>query len=1170
MMEAVNHMRSPVQRGRAPLSLAIFCATFLLLPRAAVGQQPQESSTAEAQTQPTTATQPAVPQPSLSVSELQLQLKQAQDAADLTDDLKSRVAGLYTQAIQQLEIAEQWVAKAAEYETERQKAPETLGAIQAELATPLGEPTPDAPAEATRADLEQRLRQVQSDLEAEKKTLADWERERDRRTTRRKEIPDLLTAAKTRLQTLTEAPTTPEAEQPAVVRLAQQALSQTRRLAVEREIQAYNSELLSYDARRDLLQARLDRSARRVGHFERLLSAWQQLVQERARRESELALREAREQLKRAHPAIRPLAEEREQLALKSKELQTESKQLDARVAETEALLAQVSQDFDKITRRVNATGLTNAIGQLLRKHRGNLPSLRPFERNLRQRKDRISAVQLAMMELEDRRSELLDVEPIVADVMASVVPDTGEAQRAMIRQASEETLVGVRADTDSLLKDYDRLFDRLVDLDTKEGDLVATIERFEEYADEKILWIKSGALPDLTDIRYGQEALTWLLDPTNWSDVIKSVVGTFRANAGAMLAGLVMLIMIWLASPRLARLVREAGEAVASPLRDSMGRTFGVLLATAGLSVRWPATLWFCGWVIASPYNATDFSKAVASGLSTAAVIVLTLQSLRQLARRNGLAEKHFGWNTRALKLLKRHIAWLTAALVPTFFVVATVDAQAVETAKGSLGRLAFIVAFGAIALFVQRILRPAGPILGPVPGRRAEGVLYRLRRVWYLVALALPISLMITAVLGYFYTALYLGVRVIVTVWLLLGLIVVQALVDRWLLLQTRRRAIAEARERAAQRRQQQEGESAAPAEHEAITIPDEKLDVAAINKQTLQLVRVTLVVVGIAALWGIWAEALPALGVFREVTIWNITEQVSETVTAAEDDTQVREFTRMIPITLADLGLAILVALITIVAVKNIPGLLEITILQRLPIDAGGRFAATAITRYAITVVGVIIAFAQIGVGWSKVQWLVAAMTVGLGFGLQEIFANLISGLLLLFERPIRIGDTVTVDEINGTVTRIRTRATTIVGWDRKELIIPNKEFITGRVVNWTLSDSILRVIVPVGIAYGSNTQLAREVMTRIVHEHPNVLADPPPRVLFVGFGDSSLNFEARAYVGTIDHYLSTIDEITNAVDQEFRKAGIEIAFPQRDIHVRSIRDALPVARGKRDVD
>ncbi len=1154
-------MRFQIQTRRKKWLQLVF-ALALCLPSVAAGQQPQGLGAGDAQTQPAAATQPAVPQPLLSASELQLQLKQAQDAVDLSEDARSKAVNLFTQAIQQLEIAEQWAAKAVECETDRQKAPEALSAIQAELLTPLGEPIPNIPAGAVRADLEQGLRQVQSDLEAEKKSLADWERERDRRTTRRKEIPDLLTAAKSRLQSLAETTAGPEAEQPAVVRSAQQALSQARRLAVDREIEAYNSELLNYDARRDLLQARLDRATRRVSHLEKLHVAWQNLVQETARKESELALREAREQLKRAHPAIRPLAEEREQLALRAKALQAESKEVDTRVAETEALLTQVGQDFDKITRRVNATGLTNAIGQLLQNHRGNLPGLRPSERSLRQRKDRINAADLAMMELEERRSELMKVDAIVADIMASVEAGTSEQQRTMIRQAAEEAVVTLRTDTDSLRKDYDRLFDKLVDLDSKGRDLVDTINRFEEYVNEKILWIKSGALPNGADIRRGQEAIVWLLDPASWGDVIKSVSGAFLANLGSILAGLAALFLIWMASPRLLRLVREAGETVTKPSKDNMGRTIGVLFATAGLTLRWPATLWFAGRMIASPYDATDFSRAIASGLSATAVIVLTLQSLRQLARHNGLAEKHFRWNTRSLTLLKRHIAWLTAVLVPTFFIFTTLNAQGTEAAKDSLGRLAFVLAFLAIALFVQRVLRPAGRILGPVLQRQTGSSLYRLRHIWYLVALALPISLVIAAVSGYYYTSLYLGMRFLESVWLLLGLTVLRALVERWLLLQTRHRAIVEARERAALRRQQKEGESSAPTEPELITALEEKLDVAAINKQTLQLVRVTLTAVGIVALLGIWAEALPALGVFREVTLWTITQQASEAVPTADGNMHVNEYTKAIPITLANLGLAGLVALITVVAVKNIPGLLEITILQRLPMDAGGRFAATAITRYVITVVGTILVFSEIGVGWSEVQWLVAAMTVGLGFGLQEIFANLVSGLMLLFERPIRIGDTVTVGDINGTVTRIRTRATTIVGWDRKELIIPNKEFITGRVVNWTLSDSTLRLIVPVGIAYGSNTQLAREVLARIANDHPNVLEDPAPRIMFSNFGDSSLNFEVRVFIATIDHYLSTIDEITDAIDQEFRKAGIEIAFPQRDIHVRSIREALPI--------
>jgi potassium efflux system protein len=264
----------------------------------------------------------------------------------------------------------------------------------------------------------------------------------------------------------------------------------------------------------------------------------------------------------------------------------------------------------------------------------------------------------------------------------------------------------------------------------------------------------------------------------------------------------------------------------------------------------------------------------------------------------------------------------------------------------------------------------------------------------------------------------------------------------------------------------------------------------------------------------------------------------------------------------VTLQDLLLALLILAITFVAARNIPGLLEIAILQRLPLKAGERYAIVTVAKYTITVVGLVIGFGAIGIGWAKVQWLAAAMVVGLGFGLQEIFANFVSGLILLFERPIRLGDTVTVGDVTGEVTRIQIRATTITDWNRKELVIPNKAFVTGQVINWTLSDSTLRVIITVGIAYGSDTQLAEEILSKIAHENRLVLEQPKPKALFVEFGESSLNFELRVFVSSVDYLLKVRHQLHKSIDQEFRAAGIEIAFPQRDIHVRSIRDALPV--------
>jgi potassium efflux system protein len=246
--------------------------------------------------------------------------------------------------------------------------------------------------------------------------------------------------------------------------------------------------------------------------------------------------------------------------------------------------------------------------------------------------------------------------------------------------------------------------------------------------------------------------------------------------------------------------------------------------------------------------------------------------------------------------------------------------------------------------------------------------------------------------------------------------------------------------------------------------------------------------------------------------------------------------------------------------VLASRNLPGLLELAVLQRLPMDHGGRNAITTVSRYVLVLSGIVIACNTVGISWGNVQWLAAALTVGLGFGLQEIFANFISGLIILFERPVRIGDVITIDGVSGSVSRIQMRATTITDWDRKEYIVPNKEFVTGKVLNWTLSDKVNRVVVNVGVAYGTNTEAALQIMQSIADSHPNLLPDPPPVVSFEGFGDSCLNLVLRCYLPNLDHRLKVTTELHSTIHQRFSEAGIEIPFPQRDLHVRATAETL----------
>ncbi|MEQ5209252.1 mechanosensitive ion channel domain-containing protein, partial [Proteus sp. fly-1067] len=182
--------------------------------------------------------------------------------------------------------------------------------------------------------------------------------------------------------------------------------------------------------------------------------------------------------------------------------------------------------------------------------------------------------------------------------------------------------------------------------------------------------------------------------------------------------------------------------------------------------------------------------------------------------------------------------------------------------------------------------------------------------------------------------------------------------------------------------------------------------------------------------------------AFSFLENIRLWDVTSTVNGVDTVQ-------------PITMGSIFIAILIIIVTTQLVRNLPALLELAVLQHLDLTPGTGYAISTLTKYSLTIIGTIVGFSMLGIDWSKLQWLIAAMGVGLGFGLQEIFANIISGLMILFEKPIRIGDTVTIRNLTGSITKINTRATTLTDWDRKEIIVPNKAFITEQFINWSLS-------------------------------------------------------------------------------------------------------------------
>ena len=403
--------------------------------------------------------------------------------------------------------------------------------------------------------------------------------------------------------------------------------------------------------------------------------------------------------------------------------------------------------------------------------------------------------------------------------------------------------------------------------------------------------------------------------------------------------------------------------------------------------------------------------------------------------------------------------------------------------------------------------------------------------RRLIGLVIVLMPLVFLAALVSGYYYTALKLSARLLDTLSLMLIWVLIEALLVRGLALAARRLAWQRAQD--AKQNQPKDGVEG------DVTTDDMLLDISQINEQSLRLARLILLGLFFIILYWVWSDLLSLFAYLDNITLY---ENVASNGT-------------MVPISLRDVLDAGVIILVTIALARNLPGLLEVLFLSRMRLAQGSAYATTTLLSYAIAATGFVATLSALGVSWDKLQWLVAALSVGLGFGLQEIFANFVSGLIILFERPVRIGDVVTIGNLSGTVSRIRIRATTITDFDRKEIIVPNKVFVTDQLVNWSLSDTVTRVVITIGVAYETDMDLARKLMMQAMQENPRIMRDPVPLVLFLEIAASTFNHELRFHVRELGDRNPSIDEVLNRVVLSFREHNIDMAFNQLDVIIKN---------------
>lgn len=1096
----------------------------------------------------------------LSIESLQGEIA-ALEKVSAEDKDGTQALGFYRAALQSLQRADENASRAADFK----KTIDTAAAEEAQLAKELdglNESSPDKEsrrwAAMTPDELGQLFTKKQADQADLQNQLAELRTRASALLTRPEQIRDEVATAKTRLDELQkllkqaqvapgETARSSRARQSALRAEQRELVARTNKLELERLSVPVRAR--QQDLSRKLAEAKLSATEERVRALQELIAERRQTEAERARDAAD----QTRQDVAGKHPLLIREAERNTELGRRLAKLSEDLRTAQAQLQQESSLLKDLEGSYRRISQQLEFSGMERALAQVLFGLRKRLLDVRRYERKMEEQHRKLADVRLAQFDTDDQIRAVSSPDEYVDKLFSEYfTAKNGEAPVADERDRIRGELAGLLSDRQTLLgklKDvYSGYVEVLGNVQLKQREVLAKAQAYIELLDENLWLLPSNQPIDLEWSVDLVDGIAWVSDPKSWADTVLALGRQALEHASATfvlvlaVAGL-LFGRRWLKG-RLVALSQNVGNVT----KDSYVLTVRALIATAALATPWPLLLFGVGWLL-SQQSEAFFTFALGTAMIKIAPYFWLLHALSKLFVEKGLAETHFRWTRQVLEVFSRNLAWYVPVAVALGVLVTLTHwhIDAPEVSRSTLGRLAQITGCGAFGVFVWRVLRrDAGAFTqqrGPCWGR------WNLLD-FVLVALVLMVgSFALLTIAGYYFTSLELFAMLYRSLLLVVGAFLLYSLALRWQLLVARRIAFANALSRRQAdleaRASRQAGEAAEPPLSEAPE--DRRPDLADLAAQTQKFLRIVFWVSVLLGLGWLWGDIAPAFTAIDEIVLWHYT------VADASGS-------RLVPITAQDLLTTLVVVVLTVVASRNIPGLMEIFLLQPLGLEAGNRYAINTLARYVILTVGFLAVVQILGVGWGDVQWLIAALGVGLGFGLKDIFANFMSGLIILFERPIRVGDIVTVGAVSGVVSRIRIRSTTITDWDNKEMVIPNQSLVVQSLINWTLTDQVTRMTFQIGLAYGCDTERACRLIQETIEAHPLVMTDPKPSVFFLGFGESALTFEFRVYVRDRSHRMPVTHELHMALERKLRENGIEIPFPQRDLHIRSIDPQL----------
>lgn len=806
-------------------------------------------------------------------------------------------------------------------------------------------------------------------------------------------------------------------------------------------------------------------------------------------------------------PIIEPIALQNANFADQWAELAETHQSLSARLNDATTKLETTTRDFDDVATKLEHYGLTPTIGQLLRNKKEQLAQWQIND----------SLTLFTREELDRTRQMQLDLEMIPFDgsdpveqaneILANAEIKTDDRGFTTYQSQLQNLLYQRHEWLTSLRKGYEDYQQQLGQLDSTTTASAALISDYRNLINRHITWIRSGDPVGIRDVWNLDDSVNAFFDSRTNGDFGYTLQRKWVSNPigaiGLFVLGLLILLVRWRSKSWL------IGIGTRKRLTDATDDTRVVAagLLTILVSIAFPCVLYMIArWLGSGVVSESTLHSS--TGFYAASLVALMVEIPRHLLRTSGYIDKHVDVDLPGRGRASAYLTLIGFGLVLAAYVITITSYVDHGMWRGSLPRFGFMAAMLLVAWTFHLSLKPSGGFLEPLIAKFGGSVIHRIRLLIYLAAIGFPLAMLVLSALGYEFTVNVLVKRAMIT---LTSALIAATLWPTVKILSARAwQTLTGATP--PPRKFDEYGEIKTDADHVTGVLAEHSLE---LKHQLAFLCQCGLVVGALLSFGWLWIDIAPSVQMGNPV-VWNVDDTITQTSVDAAGETITSSVVETTPVTVLHLMLAAATLFVSFQLAKLVPAIWDALVLQRVSFDEGMEHLTLILGRCLLFGIGCLIACKLIGVRWQTIQWLAVGLTIGLGFGLQDMVRNLFGGIIVLFEKPARLGDLISVGKANGRVAAQRLRTTVLTDDDGREVIIPNKNFVSEPVVNWMGSGRLTVIPLEVAVTRDERPADICRSLQELILGQPDVLLTPAPQATLVCVAKDWQRIELRAWV------------------------------------------------------